>query len=66
MRHVEERIRKRRQYAYPDELGLREARQRFFVDSGLGAEADYSARWVKLELKPFPFYSRTRAVACAP
>ncbi len=53
--------------SFPDELTLGEARERFFRESGLGPDGDYSARWVKVELKPLPVYfpntpRRVRAV----
>ena len=53
--------------AYPDSLTLRQARERFFTTSGLPPDGGYSARWVRIEAKPFPFYfpntaSRVRSV----
>jgi hypothetical protein len=53
--------------AYSDSLTLRQARERFFARSGLPPDGGYSARWVRIEAKPFPFYfpntaSRMRSV----
>ena len=41
---------------YPDSLTLAEARSLFFARSGLGGDGGYSARWVRVETKPFPVY----------
>ncbi len=41
---------------YPNTLTLAEARSLFFARSGLGADGGYSARWVRVETKPFPVY----------
>jgi hypothetical protein len=35
---------------------LAEARARFFARSDLGADGGYNARWVRIEMKPFPVY----------
>ena len=42
--------------SYPDTMTLEEARALFFARSGLGADGGYSARWVRIEMKPFPVY----------
>jgi hypothetical protein len=42
--------------AYPDSLTLAEARSLFFARSGLGDDGGYTARWVRVETKPWPVY----------
>ncbi|PYI92036.1 MAG: hypothetical protein DME97_11345 [Verrucomicrobia bacterium] len=42
--------------SYPDTMTLEEARALFFARSGLGSDGGYSARWVRIEMKPFPVY----------
>ena len=42
--------------AYPGTMTLEEARSLFFARSGLGADGGYNARWVRIEMKPFPVY----------
>jgi hypothetical protein len=42
--------------SYPDTMTLEEARSLFFARSGLGADGGYGARWVRIEMKPFPVY----------
>ena len=37
-------------------MTLEEARALFFARSGLGADGGYNARWVRIEMKPFPVY----------
>ena len=37
-------------------MTLAEARSLFFARSGLGADGGYHARWVRIEMKPFPVY----------
>ena len=41
---------------YPGTLTLAEARSLFFARSGLGEDGGYTARWVRVETKPFPVY----------
>jgi hypothetical protein len=41
---------------YLDSLTLRQAREQFFAASGLPSDGGYSARWVRIEAKPLPFY----------
>src|SRR4051812_37307895 len=40
----------------PDSLTLAEARSLFFARSGLGEDGGYTARWVRVETKPWPIY----------
>jgi hypothetical protein len=52
---------------YSDSLTLRQAREQFFAASKLPSDGGYSARWVRIEAKPLPFYfpntaSRIRSV----
>src|SRR3989440_8358980 len=42
--------------SYPDAMTLEEARALFFARSGLGPDGGYSARWVRIEMNPFPVY----------
>jgi hypothetical protein len=47
-------------------MSLLEARRLFFQHGNLGEDGGYSSRWVRVELKPFPFYfpnSRARVAA---
>lgn len=41
--------------SYPDELTLREARQRYFDANGFGANGGYDDKWVDFKLGPIPF-----------
>ena len=41
---------------YPETMTLEEARSLFFARSGLGTDGGYNARWVRIEMKPFPVY----------
>jgi len=41
---------------YSNELSLIEARALFFRAANLGSDGGYSARWVRVETKPLPFY----------
>jgi len=52
---------------YPDAAALIDARTRYFVDNGFPSDGGYSARWVKIQLGPVPFFifnsaGRVRAV----
>jgi hypothetical protein len=40
---------------YDPGLSLGEARTRYFVDNGFGAQGNYDERWVKVSLGPVPF-----------
>jgi hypothetical protein len=42
--------------SYPETMTLAEARSLFFARTGLGADGGYGARWVRIEMKPFPVY----------
>lgn len=42
--------------SYPDTMTLEEARALFFARSRLGTDGGYGARWVRIEMKPFPVY----------
>jgi hypothetical protein len=52
---------------YPDELTMREARDRYFEVNRFGIDGGYGSKWVDLKLGPIPFpipntASRVRAV----
>jgi hypothetical protein len=52
---------------YPDELTMREARDRYFEANRFGADGGYSAKWVDIKLGPIPMpfpnsAARVRAV----
>src|SRR5690348_8708353 len=52
---------------YPDELTMREARDRYFEANRFGADGGYASKWVDIKLGPIPMpfpntASRVRAV----